>query len=98
MMDRESKREKLLEGMTREQKVREKNSENEENMKNIPMEEDNFYCLEEDDNINTAGEFDSQFDSDENYFDEELDESVTEMPFLDLQFIDALKTALTSKP
>ncbi|GIY75292.1 dynein intermediate chain 2, axonemal [Caerostris extrusa] len=42
MMDRESKREKLLEGMTREQKVREKNSENEEKHENIPMEEDNF--------------------------------------------------------
>ncbi|KAF8795306.1 Dynein intermediate chain 3 like protein [Argiope bruennichi] len=66
MVDREGKREKLLEGITREQKIREKLPEHEETVKKVPSEEDNFYCLEDDNNINKADEFDSQFDFDDN--------------------------------
>ncbi|CAL1272394.1 unnamed protein product [Larinioides sclopetarius] len=94
MIEREGKREKLLEGMTREQRIREKRPEKEENMKNIPSEEDNFYCLEDDNNINKADEFDSQFDFDEKLVEEEMDHTMPEMPFFDLQFTDSLKLAL----
>lgn len=63
-------------------------------MKNIPSEEDNFYCLEDDNNINKEDEFDSQFDFDEKLVEEEMDQTMPEMPFFDLQFTDTLKTAL----
>ncbi|PRD27543.1 UNVERIFIED_CONTAM: hypothetical protein NCL1_35055 [Trichonephila clavipes] len=94
MVDREGKREKLLEGMNREQRIREKHSEQKEDTKSTPMEEDNFYCLEDDKNINTEDEFDSQFDSYDKLIDEELDETVPEMPFFDSQFTDTLKSVL----
>ncbi|GFR19951.1 dynein intermediate chain 2, axonemal [Trichonephila clavata] len=94
MVDREGRREKLLEGMNREQRIREKHSEQKEDTESTPMEEDNFYCLEDDKNINTEDEFNSQFDSYDKLIDEELDETVPEMPFFDSQFTDTLKSVL----
>lgn len=99
MIDREGKREKLLEGMTREQRARERNSQ-EKNAVEVSLEDANLYAAEEDgDNgrRNDIKEFDSHLGPGERLIDEDVDDSVEEAPFFDLQFVDTLKLILKNE-
>ncbi|KAG8175090.1 hypothetical protein JTE90_019085 [Oedothorax gibbosus] len=96
MIDREGKREKLLEGMTREQRARERINKEKNNV-SASMESTVMYSVdevEENENGNIK-EFDSNLNSELN--DEEVDDTVEEVPFFDLLFVDTLKSILKNE-
>ncbi|XP_035207445.1 dynein intermediate chain 2, axonemal-like isoform X1 [Stegodyphus dumicola] len=101
MIDREAKREKILEGKTREQRIREEFPAEQLEAKEVtePAAQSKFSA---DDKIENAeyesAEFVSQFDSDSNEADDDVGENdFHEITFMDIQFKDTVRAALNTE-
>lgn len=99
MIDREGKREKFLEGKTREQKLRERYEEKRAEAANSPRDQE---IIEKEFNIDDKGdvpesgasEFNSVFDPNMKGDDEDVGDTTSEKALFDMQFCDVLNSVL----